>query len=339
MSNNGTFANEFQNRELEMRDPKKLLIVTEAHLKKYPDNREQLAKYYDLRADAPLDAGIATSVKQLGAVHTALFITSATIGDETVEVIIAGRQRARAAIAAGIVEVPVIVHSDEDKLNALLELSENLGRRQNTVRESAYAYRKALQSGLTQDEIAGMVGVTPATITYALTIGDMPKIVHQYIEQGKLTETAALQLAKTFGKKAPKGSGLTKIYDNTELIKGLEALEEQARLAGGKVGGKIKVKQAKASKAGFSEGLTKKEWEALVADENTPDDYKALIKVFVNQWSVVQARTDQPENLDWLRKITPQPKPKKVKEPKVEESKKSKTVETPSDEDLSALFA
>src|SRR4030095_13953729 len=183
------FQNEFANRELETRDPRKLLIVTKAHLDNYPDQREMLAKYYDKRADSGLDESIAVSVKSVGAVHTPLFITTVEMNGQDVDVVLAGRQRVRAAIAAGLQEVPVIVHSNEDKLNAILEASENLSRRQNTPAESAHVYKKMLNAGLTQEEIAIYAGVTPAAISYALSIGEMPKIVHEYIEKGKLSPT------------------------------------------------------------------------------------------------------------------------------------------------------
>lgn len=333
-----SLTTEFNNRELEMRDPRKLIIVTAAHLRQYPDQRELLAKYHDLRADAPLDESIAASVKLVGAVHTPVFITQV---EGLGEVVIAGRQRVRAALNAGLTEVPVILHSDDQKVNVMLELSENIARRQNTARESAYAFRKALQSGLTQDEVAAMAGVTPANVSYILSIGDMPPIVHKYIEENKLSQTAALSLKKTLGKKAPKGSGLTAIYDEKEVKATLEKMEESARLEGGNAkGGKIKVKQAKNSKPGFVEGLSKKEWEALVQAEDVPEDYKALIEVFIGIKSMAQAKASVPEHLDWLRKIAPQPKAKKVKEPKVKEDKKTKTVtvEVEDTTDISELF-
>ena len=333
-----SYANEFQNREMETRDPKLLIVVTKEHLDRYPEQRELLAKYYDKRADAPLDDSIRTSVKHLGYVHTPLFITNVP---ELGDVVIEGRQRRRAALEAGLAEVPVIFHTNDDKVNALLEASSNLARRQNTPAESAHVYQKLLQTGMSQQEIAQFVGVTPAAISYCLSVGEMPKIVHKYIEEGKLSPTAALALKKTYGKKAQKGSGKTTQYDDAEIKAALESMEEDARQAGGSKIKGDRVKQASNSKAGFAEGLTRKEWEALYEDSTTPDDYKALIGVFLNKISVATAVANESENLgSWLRKITPQPKPKKVKEPKVKGSKKDKepVVDTKSEADLKSLF-
>lgn len=336
--------NEFTNRELEVRDPNKLLIVTKEHLDKYPEKRPLLAKYYDKRTDAGLDAGINLAVKTLGAVHTPVFITTIDLDGTFVDVVIDGRQRVLAAKANGITEVPTISHSDDDKINVILEASANLARRANSPAESAYVFRKALQAGLTQEEIAAMAGVTPAAISYALTVGDMPQFIHKMIEKEQLTPTAALSLSKSFGKKAPKGSGLTKVYtseDQEAMKTAVEALSDADKKAGGI--GKVKVKQANASKAGFAEGLTGKEWDALLEDGTVPDDYNILISLFRNKISLASAQRQLKErdmSYEWLRKITPQPKPKKVKEPKVKASKKEPKVEPSqqSDSDLAALF-
>lgn len=339
-------SQEWANRLLETRDPKQLLIVTQEHLDKYPEHKALLEKYYDKRADTPVEQDFVNAVKEFGAIHSPVFITH--VEELGKDVVIAGRRRVRAAIQAGFQEVPVITHSNEDKLNALLELSENLSRRENTAVESAYAYRKAMRTGLTQEEIAGKIGVTPATISYTLTIGDMPKVVHDYISKGKLTNTAALTLSKSLGKKAAPASGVTRVYDEKEVKAALEAMDEKARLAGGKADAKITVEQARASKPTHVEGLSAKEWDALIADESVPKEAMLLISVFRNKLSPAQAVQQADGKLSWLRKITPQPKPKKVKEPKIKPEKKGKkteaVTETPAQaqatkDDIKSLFS
>src|SRR5687767_9822639 len=114
---------EFANRTLEVRNPQQLLIVTSEHLTKFPEHRDLLAKYFDKRGDRPVDPDFVESVKSFGAIHTPIFITH--VEELQKDVVVAGRRRVRAAIAAGFEEIPVIVHTDEAKLNVALELTEN----------------------------------------------------------------------------------------------------------------------------------------------------------------------------------------------------------------------
>jgi ParB/RepB/Spo0J family partition protein len=313
---------EGSNRTLETRNPQQLLVVTEAHLKQYPQHSAILSKYYDKRADRGLDTALVESIKQVGFIHTPLFIVHVDELDK--DVVVDGRQRVKAAINLGLEEVPVIQHTDEDKLNVALELSANFARSENTAVESAQAIRKSLAAGWTQEEVARMCGITGAQVSYILSLGDMPKIVHEYIKKGKLSETAALSLKKSVGKPAPKATGLTAIYDEKEVKAHLESLEEDVRLAGGE---KIKAKHTKAAREGRPttvDTFNKKDWKSVIASEQTPHPFAVLISFFIGDLSLAQARQQGAGHLDWLVKPVHQPKPKKVKEPKVKSEKKSK---------------
>lgn len=324
---------EFANRTLETRNPNQLLIVTTALLDKYPQHADVLSKYFDPRGDRPLDNTFLDQVKAVGAIHTPVFITYVEALEK--DVVVAGRQRVRAAIAAGFEEIPVIRHSDEAKLSVALELTENFARSENTAVESAYAIRKALSTGMTQEEVATMCGITGAAVSHILTIGDMPKIVHDYIKKGKLTESAALSIKKAtikradgtegpLGKPAAKATGKTALYDEKEVKAFLEGLDEQVRLAGGT---KIKGKDARAARTGSpspADAFNKKDWKAIIGDENVPNPFVCLISFFIGDLSLHQAREQSGGHLNWLIKPVHQPKPKKVKEPKVKGEGKTK---------------
>ena len=230
----------------------------------------------------------------------------------------------RAAIAAGFEEVPVIIHSDEAKLNVALELTENFARSENTAVESAWAIRKALSTGMNQEEVATMCGITGAAVSHILSLGDMPKIVHEYIKKGKLTESAALTIKKACGKPAAKATGLTANYDDKEVKAFLEGLDEQVRLAGGT---KIKGKDARAARDGkpkSSDSFNVKDWKAMIGDSSVPNPFAVLISFFIGDLSLHQARQQGAGHLDWLIKPVHQPKPKKVKEAKVKGEGKAK---------------
>lgn len=329
------------NRELIMVDPKQVLLVTQAHLDKYPEQRQLLEKYYDVRAERTLDQDFVRGVKDLGFIHTPIFLVHSDELDK--DVVVAGRQRLKAALALGFEQIPAIYHTDQSKLNVALELTENLSRSENTAVESAYAFRKAMREGYSQKEIALMCGITDAEVSQTLSLGDMPKVVHDWIKRGKLTETAALSLKKSVGKTAPKGAGVTAVYDEKEVKAHLEGLDEQVRLSGGS---KIKTKHTKAARntgSANTDALTPRDWKAIVADASTPPIFVPLISLFLGDLSIAQARQ---QGLDWLKKPVHQPKPKKVKEPKVKgegkgKSKKQDVINiTPeqSSESLKSLF-
>lgn len=306
-----------QNYELmnkgEIRNPNNLLIVSKLYLEKYPEKRQTISKYYDARADRPLDDNFLTQVKNYGSIHSPVFIIN---HEEFGDVVIAGRQRVRAAIAAGFTKIPVIVFPDDDTNTIELEISENLARSENTPRETYLAVKKALETGKTREEISKIVGCTEAGLHHILLVGEMPDFIPQLITKGHLTTTAAIQLAKSFGKKGSKDSGRIRLYDK-DAIKSMKesitSMSEEARLKGDK---KITVKQARESKANSIETLSPKEWDSLIEDESVPSDFKLLIMVFRNKLSYTQAR-NRSENLNWLRKIVKPKAEKKVKEAKV----------------------
>ncbi len=94
--------------------------------------------------------------------------------------IISGERRFRAALEAGLTEIPCIEMEVSD--NELLEIAliENLQRRDLSPFEEADGYR-ALQErhGYTHEQIADAVGKSRVTITEALAIGRLPERVQR----------------------------------------------------------------------------------------------------------------------------------------------------------------
>jgi ParB/RepB/Spo0J family partition protein len=277
-----------------------------------------LSKFYDLRAERSLDPVFSSQVKAAGRIFQPVSICPVDgIGD----VVVYGRQRVRAAAANGFQTVPVTIERDETRAAIAAEISENLARSDNSILENAHAFKKALVQGLTQAEVGALAGVSDVTVLNTIHLGEMPSFVHKMIDKGELSATAALGL-KTFGKKAAKGSGLSRVYDEEaqkQMREFIASLDPEAKLKGG--GKRISVKQARSSKPNHVENLTSKEWDAIVADEQCPPTYALLINAVRGKVSWQQARREAEGDLDFLRKITPQPKEKKTKEPKVKETK------------------
>ncbi|HQR46266.1 MAG TPA: ParB/RepB/Spo0J family partition protein [Thermoanaerobaculia bacterium] len=103
--------------------------------------------------------------------------------------ILAGERRVRAARAAGLKEIPVLVREGlAERDHLLLALVENLQRRDLTPLEEAGAYKHLREEfGLTQEEIAERVGKDRATVANALRLLKLPAEIRKALEEGTLT--------------------------------------------------------------------------------------------------------------------------------------------------------
>ena len=92
--------------------------------------------------------------------------------------LIAGERRLRAALAAGLAEVPVIIRTADDRDVLELSLIENLQRADLNPIEEAQGYaRLAGEFGMRQEEIAQKVGRSRAAVANAMRLLDLPEQV------------------------------------------------------------------------------------------------------------------------------------------------------------------
>src|SRR5262245_54183936 len=102
--------------------------------------------------------------------------------------LIAGERRLRAALQAGLEEVPVVVRHATPPERLELALIENLQREDLSALEEAEAYRQLIEVyGLTQDDIAQRVGKSRPAIANALRLLSLPDSVKAQLEAGELT--------------------------------------------------------------------------------------------------------------------------------------------------------
>ena len=102
--------------------------------------------------------------------------------------IIAGERRWRAAKAAGLSEVPVVVIEADDRKVMELGLIENLQREDLNPVEEAKGYQVLIQEhGLTQEEVAQRMGKSRPAITNALRLLALPEAVLILLEEGSLS--------------------------------------------------------------------------------------------------------------------------------------------------------
>jgi ParB family chromosome partitioning protein len=101
--------------------------------------------------------------------------------------LIAGERRWRAAMRAGLNEVPVVVREASDHEALQLALVENLQREDLNPIEEAGGYRRLQEEfNWNQEEIADKVGKSRPAIANSLRLLSLPKDVQQEVESGSL---------------------------------------------------------------------------------------------------------------------------------------------------------
>lgn len=112
--------------------------------------------------------------------------------------IIAGERRYRAALEAGLTEVPVHIGTFTEAEAVQLALIENLQRADMTVVEEARGYQRALESGMTQAELASQLGIAQPTIANRIRLLQLPLVILDLIEDGVILASHARDLLLPF---------------------------------------------------------------------------------------------------------------------------------------------
>lgn len=101
--------------------------------------------------------------------------------------LIAGERRWRAAMHAGLSQVPVVVKEASDLEALQLALIENLQREDLNPIEQAAAYQQLQRDfGLSQEEVAAKVGKSRPSVANSLRLLLLPKAVQDEVVQGRL---------------------------------------------------------------------------------------------------------------------------------------------------------
>ena len=143
-------------------------------------NRDQPRKIFDEEALAELTASIA----EHGVIQPLLVRPVADGGYQ----IIAGERRWRAAHAAGLTEVPVLIKEITESEMTELALVENLQREDLNPIEEAEGLQTLVENyGLTQEEAAKRVGKSRPAVANTMRLLLLPKTVRTMITDGKLS--------------------------------------------------------------------------------------------------------------------------------------------------------
>jgi ParB family transcriptional regulator, chromosome partitioning protein len=102
--------------------------------------------------------------------------------------LVAGERRLRAVTALGWPTIPALVREYDDRATLTLALVENLQRSDLNPIEEAEGYaRLSAEFGLTQNEIAELVGKDRSTVANLLRVLQLPSAVRRMLESGELT--------------------------------------------------------------------------------------------------------------------------------------------------------
>lgn len=102
--------------------------------------------------------------------------------------IIAGERRWRAAQAAGLHEVPVLVRELNDSDAMAAALVENLQRQDLNAIEEAEGYKRLIEEfGLTQEQLGTAVGKSRSHVANAIRLLNLPETVRADVQAGRLS--------------------------------------------------------------------------------------------------------------------------------------------------------
>lgn len=109
--------------------------------------------------------------------------------------IVAGERRWRAAQAAGLSEIPVVVRDYDEQRAKEISIIENIQRTDLNPIEEALAYKSLIEEyNLTQEELSDRVAKNRSTITNSLRLLKLSKNIQQYMIEGQISSGHARAL-------------------------------------------------------------------------------------------------------------------------------------------------
>lgn len=143
---------------------------------------------------------LAESIRQHGIIQP---LVLRKIGDKYE--IIAGERRYKASYIAGLSKVPAVIIDLNDNESAEVAIVENIQRKNLSPIEEAKSYKKLLDRGyLTQEELAGRMGKTQATISNKLRLLNLDEKVQDALLNNRISERHARSLLRVEDKEMQK---------------------------------------------------------------------------------------------------------------------------------------
>ncbi len=169
-------------------------------------NRDQPRKEFNKEALEEL----ADSIKQFGVIEPIVVQQK----DNRYE-IIAGERRWRAAMIAGLKEIPVVIKTFTRQEILEISLIENLQREDLNPIEEAVAFKKLMtEFNLTQEEVAVKVSKSRTAVTNSMRLLKLPESVQQMVISGSLSGGHARALLSLEDEKAQEKIAEKILKDN-----------------------------------------------------------------------------------------------------------------------------
>lgn len=109
--------------------------------------------------------------------------------------LIAGERRFRAAKAAGLTEVPVVIRNADEQKRLELALVENVQRKDLNAMEEAKGYQSLCDRfGYNHADVAEKVGKSREHVANSLRLLKLPRLVQEDVSQGKISSSHARAL-------------------------------------------------------------------------------------------------------------------------------------------------
>jgi len=147
--------------------------------------------------------------------------------------LIAGERRLRAARAAGLETVPVIVRDLDDRAALEMSLVENLAREElNAVEEGRAFARLSREFSLSHDDIAARIGKSRPYVSNAIRLIDLPETILDMIAKGQMSAGQARPLL-ALGSAEAKIAAAQRIVASGITARGAEEIAAAHRRNGG----------------------------------------------------------------------------------------------------------
>jgi ParB family chromosome partitioning protein len=161
-------------------------------------------------------------------------LLSSAPGAESYE-LIAGERRLRAARAAGLEAVPVVIRTLDDRAALEMSLVENLSREDLGPIDEARAFaRLCTEFGLGHEEIAGRIGKSRPHVSNMMRLLELPNAVLEMIERGALSAGQARPLLGLSSEEEQAAAAL-RIVEGGISARGAEQIARAGRRGQGKV--------------------------------------------------------------------------------------------------------
>ncbi len=139
--------------------------------------------------------------------------------------LVAGERRYKASQMAGLREVPVIIKDIGEREALELALIENLQREDLNPVEEAEGYKRLVEMGMTQEEVARAVGKARVTVTNALRLLQLTPEILRALEENKISAGHARALLML--PESRRNWGLSEVLSKQLSVRETEKLKDK----------------------------------------------------------------------------------------------------------------